>query len=69
MEDKFTCVQNFFNIPTLRDFQKRALAHLVEKEHVFVCAATGGGKSMCYQGFAVPGFTDGKIVIVFSSPS
>ena len=33
---------------------------------MFVCAATGGGKSLCYQAFGVPGVADGRSVLVFS---
>ncbi|KAK3107170.1 hypothetical protein FSP39_008446 [Pinctada imbricata] len=47
----FDCVRKTFNLPVLQDFQKETLTALLNKRDAFVSVRTGGGKSICYQGF------------------
>ena len=63
MEDKFEEIENFFNIKTLKKFQKDAIFQLHEGNDIFLCAATGGGKSLVYQSFAMK---KDCIVVIFT---
>ena len=51
------CVQKVFRWPELHNFQLETLTVLLKKRDALVSVKTGGGKSICYQGF-VTAFAD-----------
>ncbi|GAV86974.1 DEAD domain-containing protein/Helicase_C domain-containing protein [Cephalotus follicularis] len=56
-------VQNHFGYSSLKNFQKHALAAWLANQDCLVVAATGSGKSLCFQ---IPALLTGKVVIVIS---
>lgn len=46
-----TKVKEVFHLNELKNFQKESLAALLKGRDVFLSIKTGGGKSICYQGF------------------
>ncbi|XP_006344648.1 ATP-dependent DNA helicase Q-like SIM isoform X1 [Solanum tuberosum] len=58
-----TLLQKHFGFPLLKDFQKDALEAWLSHEDCLVLAATGSGKSLCFQ---IPALLTGKVVIVIS---
>ena len=63
MEQKFKAIESFFNIQSLKTFQKDSLYALDKGNDVFLCVATGGGKSLVYQAYAM---SPEAIVIIFT---
>ncbi|KAJ4839070.1 hypothetical protein Tsubulata_036617 [Turnera subulata] len=61
MADKL--LQERFGYPCLKSFQKEALAAWLAHEDCLVLAATGSGKSLCFQ---IPALLTGKVVVVIS---
>ncbi|XP_049350610.1 ATP-dependent DNA helicase Q-like SIM isoform X2 [Solanum verrucosum] len=58
-----TLLQKHFGFPLLKDFQKDALEAWLSHQDCLVLAATGSGKSLCFQ---IPALLTGKVVIVIS---
>ncbi|KAG7552088.1 DEAD/DEAH box helicase domain [Arabidopsis thaliana x Arabidopsis arenosa] len=56
-------LQNRFGISSLRSFQREALSTWVAHKDCLVLAATGSGKSLCFQ---IPALLTGKVVVVIS---
>ncbi|XP_057427230.1 ATP-dependent DNA helicase Q-like SIM isoform X3 [Lotus japonicus] len=56
-------LQKHFGFSALKSFQKEALAAWVANEDCLVLAATGSGKSLCFQ---IPALLTGKVVVVIS---
>jgi ATP-dependent DNA helicase RecQ len=64
-------VARFFSLDSLTSIQSQALTLLQKKKNVFVIAATGSGKSLCFQGLPhllkITG-NSSKIVVLVISP-
>ncbi|PWA82395.1 RECQ helicase SIM [Artemisia annua] len=58
-----TLLQRHFGYPSLKRFQMEALAAWVSHKDSLVLAATGSGKSLCFQ---IPALLTGKVVVVIS---
>ncbi|RZC55567.1 hypothetical protein C5167_014426 [Papaver somniferum] len=56
-------LQKHFGFSTLKNFQKEALESWLANQDSLVLAATGSGKSLCFQ---LPALLTGKVVIVLS---
>uniref|UniRef100_A0A5B6ZVB9 ATP-dependent DNA helicase n=2 Tax=Davidia involucrata TaxID=16924 RepID=A0A5B6ZVB9_DAVIN len=56
-------LQKHFRYSSLKGFQKEALAAWLAHQDCLVLAATGSGKSMCFQ---IPALLTGKVVVVVS---
>ncbi|XP_041022267.1 ATP-dependent DNA helicase Q-like SIM isoform X2 [Juglans microcarpa x Juglans regia] len=56
-------LQNHFGYSSLKNFQKEALAAWFANQDCLVLAATGSGKSLCFQ---LPALLTGKVVVVIS---
>ncbi|KAL5701202.1 DNA helicase [Ranunculus cassubicifolius] len=56
-------LQKHFGFSTLKSFQKEALEAWLTNQDCLVLAATGSGKSLCFQ---IPALLTGKVVIVIS---
>ncbi|MBA0619017.1 hypothetical protein Godav_028272 [Gossypium davidsonii] len=56
-------LRKHFGYSSLKSFQKEALAALLAHEDCLVLAATGSGKSLCFQ---IPALLTGKVVVVVS---
>ncbi|KAK7277949.1 hypothetical protein RJT34_22970 [Clitoria ternatea] len=56
-------MQKHFGFSTLKSFQKEALSSWVAHKDCLVLAATGSGKSLCFQ---IPALLSGKVVVVIS---
>ncbi|KAL6494467.1 hypothetical protein OROGR_031267 [Orobanche gracilis] len=56
-------IHNYFGYSSLKGFQKEVLAAWVAHQDCLVLAATGSGKSLCFQ---VPALLSGKVVVVIS---
>lgn len=56
-------LRNRFGISSLRSFQREALSTWVAHKDCLVLAATGSGKSLCFQ---IPALLTGKVVVVIS---
>ncbi|RWR76539.1 ATP-dependent DNA helicase Q-like protein SIM isoform X2 [Cinnamomum micranthum f. kanehirae] len=56
-------VQKHFGFSSVKGFQKEALEAWFEHQDCLVLAATGSGKSLCFQ---IPALLTGKVVIVIS---
>nr|XP_025888465.1 ATP-dependent DNA helicase Q-like SIM isoform X4 [Solanum lycopersicum] len=56
-------LQKHFGFPLFKDFQKDALEAWLSHQDCLVLAATGSGKSLCFQ---IPALLTGKVVIVIS---
>lgn len=56
-------LQKTFGYSSLKSFQKEALAACLANEDCLVLAATGSGKSLCFQ---IPALLSGKVVVVIS---
>ncbi|KAL0384806.1 UNVERIFIED_CONTAM: ATP-dependent DNA helicase Q-like SIM [Sesamum radiatum] len=56
-------IHKHFGFSSLKGFQKEVLAAWLEHQDCLVLAATGSGKSLCFQ---VPALLSGKVVIVIS---
>lgn len=56
-------LQKHFGFSLLKDFQKEALGAWLSHQDCLVLAATGSGKSLCFQ---IPALLTGKVVIVIS---
>ncbi|KAK4748824.1 hypothetical protein SAY87_015410 [Trapa incisa] len=56
-------LQKRFGYSSLKSFQKEALATWIDQKDCLVLAATGSGKSMCFQ---IPALLTGKVVVVVS---
>lgn len=56
-------LQKHFGFSLLKDFQKEALGAWLSHRDCLVLAATGSGKSLCFQ---IPALLTGKVVIVIS---
>ncbi|XP_042993277.1 ATP-dependent DNA helicase Q-like SIM isoform X3 [Carya illinoinensis] len=56
-------LQNHFGYSSLKNFQKEALAAWFAHQDCLVLAATGSGKSLCFQ---IPALLTGKVVVVIS---
>ncbi|XP_065854428.1 ATP-dependent DNA helicase Q-like SIM [Euphorbia lathyris] len=56
-------LQKHFGYPCLKSFQKEALDAWVANQDCLVLAATGSGKSLCFQ---IPALLTGKVVVVIS---
>eukprot|EP00249_Psilotum_nudum_P023290 c28820_g2_i5 orf=214-2778(+) len=56
-------VQRYFGYGKLKDFQLEALKAWAAQQDCFVLAATGSGKSLCFQ---LPALMTGKVVVVVS---
>ncbi|WCJ43113.1 ATP-dependent DNA helicase Q-like SIM [Euphorbia peplus] len=56
-------LQKHFGYPCLKSFQKEALGAWVANQDCLVLAATGSGKSLCFQ---IPALLTGKVVVVIS---
>uniref|UniRef100_A0A1J3EHW5 ATP-dependent DNA helicase n=1 Tax=Noccaea caerulescens TaxID=107243 RepID=A0A1J3EHW5_NOCCA len=56
-------LQNRFGISSLKNFQREALSMWVAHQDCLVLAATGSGKSLCFQ---IPALLTGKVVVVIS---
>lgn len=57
-----TLAMSAFGLDGCKDFQLTAIRAGLQGEHSFVVAATGGGKSLCYQLFAT--YTQGIVLVV-----
>uniref|UniRef100_A0A2N9J9E4 DNA 3'-5' helicase n=1 Tax=Fagus sylvatica TaxID=28930 RepID=A0A2N9J9E4_FAGSY len=63
-EKKVTSLlQKHFGYSSLKNFQKEALAAWLAHQDCLVLAATGSGKSLCFQ---IPAMLTGKVVVVIS---
>ncbi|GLT72437.1 hypothetical protein SLA2020_443720 [Shorea laevis] len=63
-EKKVTSLlQKHFGFSSLKNFQKEALAAWLAHQDCLVLAATGSGKSLCFQ---IPALLTGKVVVVIS---
>ena len=51
MDDEFAVVRSKFNLEALKPFQEETIRELLKGRDSFVSIKTGGGKSICYQGF------------------
>ncbi|KAL0890770.1 hypothetical protein Bca101_014753 [Brassica carinata] len=58
-----TILRNRFGISSLKSFQREALSTWVAHKDCLVLAATGSGKSLCFQ---IPALLTGKVVVVIS---
>ncbi|XP_018484968.2 ATP-dependent DNA helicase Q-like SIM isoform X2 [Raphanus sativus] len=58
-----TILRNRFGISSLKGFQREALSTWVAHKDCLVLAATGSGKSLCFQ---IPALVTGKVVVVIS---
>ncbi|XP_031485472.1 ATP-dependent DNA helicase Q-like SIM isoform X2 [Nymphaea colorata] len=56
-------LRRHFGIPALKGFQKQALQAWVDNRDCLVLAATGSGKSLCFQ---LPALLTSKVVVVIS---
>ncbi|RDX86127.1 ATP-dependent DNA helicase Q-like SIM, partial [Mucuna pruriens] len=56
-------MQKHFGFSSLKSFQKEALSAWVAHKDCLVLAATGSGKSLCFQ---IPALLSGKVVVVIS---
>ncbi|KAJ1377633.1 Ubiquitin-associated domain [Sesbania bispinosa] len=56
-------LQKHFGFSSLKSFQKEALSTWVAHKDCLVLAATGSGKSLCFQ---IPALLTGKVVVVIS---
>ncbi|XP_029125623.1 ATP-dependent DNA helicase Q-like SIM isoform X2 [Cajanus cajan] len=56
-------MQKHFGFSSLKSFQKEALSSWVGHKDCLVLAATGSGKSLCFQ---IPALLSGKVVVVIS---
>ncbi|KAI7746912.1 hypothetical protein M8C21_008504 [Ambrosia artemisiifolia] len=56
-------LQKHFGYPSLKRFQREALGAWVAQKDCLVLAATGSGKSLCFQ---IPALLTGKVVVVIS---
>ncbi|KAJ1387416.1 Winged helix-like DNA-binding domain superfamily [Sesbania bispinosa] len=56
-------LQKHFGFSSLKSFQKEALSTWVANKDCLVLAATGSGKSLCFQ---IPALLTGKVVVVIS---
>ncbi|KAL4188579.1 hypothetical protein AMTRI_Chr08g202890 [Amborella trichopoda] len=56
-------LKNYFGISSLKSFQKEALEAWLAHRDCLVLAATGSGKSLCFQ---IPALLTGKVVVVVS---
>ncbi|KAD4179696.1 hypothetical protein E3N88_28287 [Mikania micrantha] len=56
-------LQKYFGYPSLKKFQREALGAWIEHKDCLVLAATGSGKSLCFQ---IPALLTGKVVVVIS---
>ncbi|KAL0357316.1 UNVERIFIED_CONTAM: ATP-dependent DNA helicase Q-like SIM [Sesamum calycinum] len=56
-------IRKHFGFSSLKGFQKEVLAAWLEHQDCLVLAATGSGKSLCFQ---VPALISGKVVVVIS---
>ncbi|XP_031269524.1 ATP-dependent DNA helicase Q-like SIM [Pistacia vera] len=56
-------LQKQFGYSSLKKFQKEALAAWLDHQDCLVLAATGSGKSLCFQ---IPALLTGKVVVVIS---
>ncbi|XP_055816707.1 ATP-dependent DNA helicase Q-like SIM isoform X1 [Solanum dulcamara] len=56
-------LQKHFGFSLLKDFQKEALEAWLTHQDCLVLAATGSGKSLCFQ---IPALLTGKVVVVIS---
>ncbi|KAI3969223.1 hypothetical protein MKX01_004443 [Papaver californicum] len=56
-------LQKHFGFSTLKNFQKEALESWLANQDSLVLAATGSGKSLCFQ---LPALVTGKVVVVIS---
>ncbi|KAK7344246.1 hypothetical protein VNO77_13637 [Canavalia gladiata] len=56
-------MQKHFGFSILKSFQKEALAAWIAHKDCLVLAATGSGKSLCFQ---IPALLSGKVVVVIS---
>ncbi|KAF8105476.1 hypothetical protein N665_0157s0061 [Sinapis alba] len=58
-----TILRNRFGISSMKSFQREALSTWVAHKDCLVLAATGSGKSLCFQ---LPALLTGKVVVVIS---
>lgn len=58
-----TLMQKHFGFSSLKSFQKEALSAWLAHKDCLVLAATGSGKSLCFQ---IPALLSGKVVVVIS---
>lgn len=56
-------LQKHFGFSSLKSFQKEALSAWIDHRDCLVLAATGSGKSLCFQ---IPALLTGKVVVVIS---
>ncbi|XP_045816261.1 ATP-dependent DNA helicase Q-like SIM isoform X1 [Trifolium pratense] len=56
-------LQKHFGFSSLKSFQKEALSAWISRRDCLVLAATGSGKSLCFQ---IPALLTGKVVVVIS---
>ncbi|KAK8958106.1 ATP-dependent DNA helicase Q-like SIM [Platanthera guangdongensis] len=56
-------VQKHFGFSSLKDFQKEAIESWLAQKDCIILAATGSGKSLCFQ---IPALLSGKVVVVIS---
>ncbi|KAF5813593.1 putative DNA helicase [Helianthus annuus] len=56
-------LQKHFGYPLLKRFQREALGAWIAQKDCLVLAATGSGKSLCFQ---IPALLTGKVVVVIS---
>ncbi|WOG84369.1 hypothetical protein DCAR_0103552 [Daucus carota subsp. sativus] len=56
-------MQKHFGFSALKSFQKEVLAAFIAHQDCLVLAATGSGKSLCFQ---IPALLTGKVVVVIS---
>ncbi|GAU29355.1 hypothetical protein TSUD_31610 [Trifolium subterraneum] len=56
-------LQKHFGFSSLKSFQKEALSAWIAQRDCLVLAATGSGKSLCFQ---IPALLTGKVVVVIS---
>ncbi|KAK2456581.1 RECQ helicase SIM [Trifolium repens] len=56
-------LQKHFGFSSLKSFQKEALSAWIARRDCLVLAATGSGKSLCFQ---IPALLTGKVVVVIS---
>ncbi|KAG8390992.1 hypothetical protein BUALT_Bualt01G0141700 [Buddleja alternifolia] len=56
-------IQKHFGYPSMKGFQKEVLAAWIKNQDCLVLAATGSGKSLCFQ---LPALLSGKVVVVVS---
>ncbi|KAG9444777.1 hypothetical protein H6P81_016117 [Aristolochia fimbriata] len=62
-EKTHTILRKYFGISSLKGFQREAIEAWLANRDCLVLAATGSGKSLCYQ---IPALLTGKVVVIIS---